>query len=133
MSSAFRLSADPRRNLLVIELSGFFEEADVSRFAAEKQAAHRELACRPNEHVTMVDVTDCKIQGQAVVGAFAAMIADQRYKGRKLAFVTGSSLAKMQVRRLIEGKAEARCFDNRNVAEAWLTEDCVAAPARNGF
>ena len=133
MSSAFRLSADPRRSLLLIELSGFFEATDVSRFAAEKQAAHRDLMCAPNEHVTIVDVTDCKIQGQAVVGAFAAMIADQRYKGRKLAFVTGSSLAKMQVRRLIEGQAEARCFDNRRLAEAWLMEDGAAAPLRNGF
>jgi hypothetical protein len=127
MSPAFEIVADPQRNLLRMALSGFFQPEDVARFAERKRAAHAELRCSPNTHVTLVDVSACKIQTQTVVGAFAALIADPRYRARRTAFVTGSSLATMQVRRLINGAADMRLYADPVLAEAWLLASQVKA------
>lgn len=120
MDPMFEIVVDPRRCLLRMRLAGFFQLRDVASFARRKRAAHAELACSPNVHVTLVDVSACKIQPQAVVGAFAALIGDRRYRARRTAFVTGSSLASMQVRRLIHGAPDMRLFADPVLAEAWL-------------
>ena len=127
MDPAFAIAVDPRRSLLRITLSGFFQLEDVARFAERKRFAHAELRCPPNRHVTLADVSACKIQPQTVVGAFAGLIGDPRYRARRIAFVTGSSLASMQVRRLINGAADMRLYADPELAEAWLLEPGVEA------
>jgi hypothetical protein len=42
------------------------------------------------------------------------------FRSRRLAFVNGSSIIKMQLRRIINDESYARIFDNRWSAEAWL-------------
>ena len=100
-------------------LAGFFEAADVERVVAARNAAHERLTCGPNEHVTLVDVRDMKIQPQEIVQAFGAVLAGPRYRSRKLAFVFSQSLARMQLMRASEGR-DARMFTDIDEAETWL-------------
>ena len=46
---------------------------------------------------------------------------------RRIAVVTGSSLARMQVRRILS-RNDAAFFDAEEDAEAWLFEDRAAMP-----
>ena len=119
MGAIFRISVDPSTNMIRQYLAGFFEAADVERFVAARNAAHDQLTCGPNEHVTLVDVRDMKIQPQEIVQAFGAVLWGPRYRSRKLAFVFSQSLARMQLMRASEGR-DARMFTNIDEAEAWL-------------
>jgi hypothetical protein len=119
MGAIFKIEADPVTNLVRHYLAGFFEAADVERYVAARDAAHAKLTCGPHAHVTLVDVRDMKIQPQEIVQAFGTVLANPRYRSRKLAFVFSLSLARKQLVRASEGRS-ARFFTDIEEAEAWL-------------
>jgi hypothetical protein len=119
MSANFHVEADPDRNLVRIKLSGFFSAEDVAGFLEARRIAHGTLRCGPNQHLTINDITDMKIQSQEIVTAFRDMLSAPDYRSRKLAFVTGPTLARSQLMRALVNRT-ARCFDDRRAAEAWL-------------
>jgi len=122
MGAIFRITVDPSTHMVRQYLAGFFEAADVERFVEARNAAHEQLTCGPNEHVTLVDVRDMKIQPQDIVQAFGSVLADPRYRSRKLAFVFALSLARMQLLRAAAGR-NARLFNNEEDAQAWLLSE----------
>lgn len=129
MGAKFRVTVDPLTNVVRHYLADFFEAADVERYAAARDLAHEQLTCGPNEHVTLVDIRDMKIQPQDIVEAFGAMLANPRYHSRRLAFVVSLSLARMQLVRASEGRA-GRFFTDPDEAEAWLmAADEASAPS----
>ena len=121
MSANFSIQVDPLRDLVRIRMSGFFTLADIEDFLAERQRAHQSLRCGPNQHVTVNDVSGMKIQAQEIVAAFNAMLAAPEHRSRRLAFVTGPTLARLQLLRAAAGRY-VRCFDDVASAEAWLLE-----------
>lgn len=128
MGSGFEIVVDMRRCVVRVTLEGFLDLRHVVAATRRQQAALASLRCPPNAHLTIVDVTGCKIQRQPVALALAALIGGPRYRARRTAFVTGGSPAAMQVRRLIGGAADMRLFADPVLAEAWLlTARAVAA------
>lgn len=121
MSPTYTVSIDRSRKLLRVSLGGFFSVSDVVALERDKRAALAELNCGRNRHFSLIDVSECKLQPQDVVAAFQVAIADQRYMARKIAFVTESSLARMQVRRIVR-RDDADIFQTIADAEAWLFE-----------
>jgi hypothetical protein len=119
MSATFSIDVDPARNLVQITMAGFFGDDDVARFLAARAKAHRALRCGPNEHLTVNDVSEMKIQSQEMVVAFQTMLGAPDYRSRKLAFIVGPTLTRSQLARAIASR-DARCFRDRALAEAWL-------------
>ena len=128
MSAEFSIDADPSRDLIRIRMAGFFTQPDILAFVAARRAAHAELRCGPNQHVTLNDVRDMKIQSQDMVDAFRAMLSDPAYRSRRLAFIVGPTLTRTQLSRAIAGR-DARCFDDSWAAEAWLYSEGDARAA----
>lgn len=132
MSASFNIIAERSRDLVRIQMAGLFTRADVDAFLKERQRAHAQLACGPNQHLTLNDLRNMKIQSQEGVAMFREMLADPAYRSRRLAFVASQTLARSQLMRALDGR-EARCFDNVEEAEAWLfAEEAeeVQAPLR---
>ncbi len=128
MSANFHVEADPTRDLVRIRLSGFFTTDDIEGFLEARRLAHAQLRCGPNRHLTINDVTGMKIQAQEIVAAFRDMLSAPDYQSRRLAFVTGPTLARSQLMRTLVNRT-ARCFDDVESAEAWLfAEDYEEAP-----
>jgi len=100
-------------------MSGFFTPEDIDAFLAARAVAHTQLRCGPNQHLTLNDLSDMKIQSQDSVEMFRAMLADPAYRSRRLAFVIGRTLARTQLQRALDRRT-ARCFDDSWAAEAWL-------------
>ncbi|KQR80795.1 STAS/SEC14 domain-containing protein [Sphingomonas sp. Leaf343] len=115
----FSITIDPALHLMSIRMGGFFSEADVAGFDALLRDKVKTLTCGPNEHVTLVDVSDMKIQLQDIVQMFAKIVSTPRHRSRRLAFVTGSSLARMQTRRLTD-RPDVEFFTDPDAAKAWL-------------
>jgi hypothetical protein len=122
LTPRFTVAAEPEHDLLRLTMGGFFGIDDVAKLSEARLAGLRQLRCAANQHRTLVDVSECKLQSQDVVVAFQKVIGDPRYTSRRLAFVIGSSLARMQVRRILT-RAGAALFDNVAEAEAWLLDD----------
>ncbi|MEZ0242775.1 MAG: hypothetical protein ACAH11_05330 [Sphingomonas sp.] len=120
MAENFRIHVDVPRDLVRITMSGFFTEADILAFLGERRAAHRLLQCGPNQHLTLNDMRAMDIRSQPVVESFRSMLASPEYRSRRLAFVVTGALSRMQLMRTLEGRDDARCFEDVESAEAWL-------------
>jgi hypothetical protein len=119
MSAEYIIQTDPSRDLIRIRMAGFFTEKDIRGFVESRRIAHTQLNCGPNQHLTLNDVREMKIQSQGVVDAFRELLADPAYRSRRLAFVAGPTLARTQLLRAVAGR-DVRCFENVWAAEAWL-------------
>jgi len=128
MSAKFHFTVDPARDLVRIVMSGFYTTADIEAFLAARAAAHKQLACPANEHLTLNDARGMKIQSQQSVVAFQRMLADPAYRSRRLAFVVDQTLALFQLERALANR-DARCFTALDQAEAWLFERRAGEPA----
>lgn len=125
MNASFSIDADPARDLVRIRTAGFFTSDDLARFAEAWRAAIARLRCPRNGHLTLVDMRAAGIQTQETVGRWRTMIADPVFRSRRLAFVTGATLARMQVQRAIAGIG-AQAFTDEAEAVAWLLADKTA-------
>lgn len=125
MDASFSIDADAARDPIRIRTAGFFTSDDLARFAEAWRAAIARLRCPRNEHLTLVDMRAAGIQTQETVGRWRIMNADPVFRSRRLAFVTGATLARMQLQRTIAGIG-AQVFTDEAEAEAWLLADEVA-------
>jgi len=128
MSAEYSIEVEPQRDLVRIRMGGFFTPEDIKGFLEARRVAHRGLSCRPNQHLTINDIRDMKIQSQDIVDGFRALLADPAYRSRRLAFVVGPTLARTQLVRALASRT-ARCFEDFWSAEAWLFADEDAAAA----
>ncbi|NYT41297.1 hypothetical protein HZY97_11050 [Sphingomonas sp. R-74633] len=119
MSANFSFEVDPAQNLVRIRMSGFFAPEDIAAFLAARAEAHAKLTCGPNEHLTLNDLREIKIQAQESVELFRDLLADPAYRSRRLAFVIGRTLARTQLGRALD-RRYARTFEDPWAAEAWL-------------
>ena len=128
MSATYSIRTDTDRSIVRIAMAGFFAPGDVAGFLAAREAAHARLTCPPNQHCTINDIREIKIQAQDVVAAFRDVLADPAYRSRKLAFVIAPTLARTQLTRAI-GSRSVRMFDSPEAAEAWVLADDAALAA----
>ena len=119
MSADYSIEVEPKRDLVRIRMGGFFEPDDIAGFLDARRVAHRHLSCGPNQHLTINDLRDMKIQSQEMVDAFRALLADPLYRSRRLAFVVSPTLARTQLVRALANRT-ARCFEDFWSAESWL-------------
>lgn len=117
--------------MIRIRTAGLFGPVDIAQFLEARRAAHEELGLPPNQHLTLNDMSELKIQTQEAVVAFQQIMADPAFRSRRVAFVTPRSLARAQIRRAVAERHDCRCFDSIDEAEAWLlAADAVEAPPR---
>ncbi|MEG3084021.1 STAS/SEC14 domain-containing protein [Sphingomonas sp. PB2P12] len=117
MAPTFSIVADPALSLVSIEMSGFFEPSDVYAFETARDAAHSQLRCKSNEHLTLVDMRDMLIQSKEAVAEFQRLLNNPASKSKRIAIVVSPTLARTQIKRAAErrdvkyftgGTAEAR-------------------------
>lgn len=130
MERSFEISVDRAAGLVRLKVGGLFSLDDVHDFAVAQREAYSRLGRAKGSHRTLCDVSECKIQLQQVVEAFRSLLTDRTLMSERMAFVTGNSPAKMQIRRLIS-RETCQFFDNAADAERWLLADQAhLAPAR---
>jgi len=121
MAASHSIDVDPR-GVVRYTLAGFFDQASLASLKAERAAKLPLLETPPNQHMTLCDVSQCAIQSQDALAALRAMLAEPQWQARRLAFVVGGALARMQVRRVVPMTPNVRWFDDRLSAEAWLEQ-----------
>lgn len=124
----FDITTDPAHKLIRATLRGFFNPATVAQFGQAVQMASAGMGCRSGEHLLLADTTQCTLQSQDVVGAFQSLITDAPLKSKRIAIITGGSLSRMQVRRILV-RDQAMMFDNAADAEHWVLTGELGAQA----
>ncbi|RYF11175.1 MAG: hypothetical protein EOO77_19980 [Oxalobacteraceae bacterium] len=118
--AGFLIDPDVAREYVRIRLFGFFNVEDIECFEAELLLVHQQMGCgHRGGPLTVTDVTDMSIQSQEVVRRWGEFLANPAHRSRRLAFVTGSTLARMQLERASAGRG-ARVFTDGAEAERWL-------------
>ncbi|MDQ2891655.1 MAG: hypothetical protein M3R64_01010 [Pseudomonadota bacterium] len=128
-AASFSIDLDPSRDLIRLRLTGFYSAGDIAHFEAELVRAHQRLDCGPKGGpLTIGDVSDMAIQSQDVVARWGAVLANPSHQSRRLAFVVASTLARMQLQRVIGNRA-AQVFTTVAEAEQWLFADAASTAA----
>lgn len=122
MSAEFSVIADRARGALRVTMAGFFTPADVEAFAMEVHAKLAQLGLPANQHLMLCDVRKMRIQTQEIVGAFSNIVGHPRFRSKRLAFITGSSLSRLQAKRLGNREGVAY-FSDALEGENWLFDD----------
>lgn len=122
MNSKFSIVVDPLRNFIQIEMSGFYDQADIVAFEAARNEAHGQLRCGPNEHLTLVDIRRMLIQSQAAVASFKCILDDPVYASKYIAIVVSQTLARMQLQRAAAGRDVMYFVDDLSAARQSLLD-----------
>lgn len=121
----YRIEGNHSEGVLIATLSGMMTVAEVGSYIEDVKRAF--VTHRLRQYAMVIDVSACPIQHQDVIRAMGEHMASMP-KATALAVVTGSSLAKMQVRRLFT-QSYARIVDNVADGMAWV-RDGREPPAR---
>jgi hypothetical protein len=116
----FSITVDKGRDYIEVRLIGFLGMQTVAEFDEAYRAAKARLGADRSCHITLIDISELKIQAQNVVSDFALMLSDPAIHSARLAFVTGDTPAKMQLRRIIGDNAAL--FDTMDEARNWLLQ-----------
>jgi hypothetical protein len=128
MSGEFSIEIDAPRNLLRVRMSGFYSLEDVERYHAAVDAATLALGGAPSRQLMLNDISGMQIQAQEIIAAFKQVVSDPRYRERRVGFVVASSLARLQLVRVIGGR-NAQLFESEAEALAWLLSPRAASAA----
>ena len=121
MEARFSFQIDRPRGLIRITMAGFFTLDDIREFLKARDEVHDALGCAPNQHLTLNDIRGITAQPQTIVDAFEEILAAPEKRSRRLAFIVGPTLARLQVLRALSLR-EAKCFADPALAEAWLLD-----------
>jgi hypothetical protein len=119
MRGSYTIEAEPAHDLVRMTLTGFFDIETIRAFGAARHPVIARLGCARNQHIVLLDISGCSLQSQEAVATFQQVLGEGDVRSRKLAVVTGSSLAWMQARRILNRDGLA-CFETEPEAMQWL-------------
>lgn len=115
----YRIAVDARRGLVEVVLSGMLSLDETATYINDLRRSFVVNKLQPN-YAMVIDVSACNIQAQDMIKAMGEHMAAMP-KARAIAIVTGSSLARMQVRRLFT-QPYARIVSTQEEALAWVKD-----------
>lgn len=115
-----KVTMDPARNLVIAHMSGFLSPEEVEKFSRDKDDAVEAMRLRSGEYFLLIDTAEAVIQPQEIVAAFQHLVANSRYKARRIAVARKSSLTRMQTTRILNIRDDAAVFESLEEAETWL-------------
>lgn len=120
VAAGFRVRPIISAKMLRVTLQGFWSRETVAEFATEMKRGLDQLGTAENEHLVLCDMSGTPIQSQVVYDAFSAFLDNESGLPRRLAVVTGNTAGRMQARRLLAGRDNARIFECETEAMRWL-------------
>lgn len=102
-------------------LAGFFSLSDTAAYVEEAERTIQTCFRQHGHYRMLLDVSGCAIQSQDVIAAFIAHVQRMPVSSRS-AIVVGSSVVRMQVRRVMD-RPNVAVFENLTDALVWVDEE----------
>lgn len=112
----YRIEVDAANGVVEATLGGLMPVEEVAAYIGELRSTI--AAYRLDSYAMVIDVSDCPVQQQEMIRAMGEHMATMP-KARALAIVTGSSLARMQSKRLFT-QPYARIVSTVEEGRAWV-------------
>ena len=112
----YALNIDRGNAVITATLAGMMTTDEVAAYVADLKRAF--VMNRLHAYAMIIDVAACPIQQQDTIQAMGSHMTTMP-KARSLAIVTGSSLARMQIRRLFT-QPYARIVRDMEEGKAWV-------------
>lgn len=112
----YDIQVDKESSVITTTLAGMLTIDDVANYIDDLKRAF--VINQLHGYAMVIDVSNCPIQQQDMIQAMGAHMAAMP-KARSLAIVTGSSLARMQIRRLFK-QPYARIVATVEEGRAWV-------------
>lgn len=119
----FEIQTSPADRIIFLRMYGAFTMEGARECAAAKEAAVVALGPPFDDHSTLLDIRDFRVQPQEIFAIFTNFVATTKHKSRKIAIVGGEGSARMQFRRVAESaplRDDMRFFTAVAEARAWL-------------
>jgi hypothetical protein len=124
----YNISTDLTKDLVHVELEGFWAESDFSKFMDDLHSAVTKLRCKPGEHLLLCDLTRLNVMSQDIVSyVMSELNSEGPRDARWIAIVVGSALLKLQMQRMLL-RANAQIFDDVGSAHEWLMASSGRSP-----
>lgn len=123
--SMFEIETSPSDRIIYLRMIDSFTMEGARACAAAKEAAVDSLGPPYDDHSTLVDVRELRIQAQDIFAIFTSFVANTTHKSRRIAIVGGEGTARMQFRRVAEREPlrdDMRFFTNVGEARDWLEQ-----------
>ncbi|NYT41161.1 STAS/SEC14 domain-containing protein [Sphingomonas sp. R-74633] len=124
-SVSHSIQVDRERKLVDLRIGGLIAPEDAAWIGEELRSAIRSLGDDVGKHVTLYDASGVHVVPQDTVELIKNTLDNPEVRklwARKIAFVVSTALARLQVQRLKEVRADIGVFDDREAAIAWLME-----------
>ena len=121
----FEIETSHADRIIFLRMSGGFTLEDARQCAAAKEAAVTSLGPPYDDHSTLLDIRDFRVQPQEIFAIFTNFVATTEHKSRKIAIVGGEGTARMQFRRVAEREPlrdDMRFFTAVDEARGWLQQ-----------
>ena len=121
----FEIKTSPTDRIIHVRMIGGFTMAGARACAAAKEAAVDRLGPPYDDHTSLVDIRELRIQPQEIFAIFTDFVAATKHKSRRIAIVGGEGTARMQFRRVAERnplRDNMRFFTAVRDARDWLEE-----------
>ena len=122
----FEIETNQADRIIFIRMSGVFAVDEAHACAAAKEAAVDSLGPPYDDHSSLVDIRDLRLQPQEIFAVFTNFVATTKHKSRRIAIVGGEGTARMQFRRVAERaplRDHMRFFTDTDEARDWLVEE----------
>ncbi|MET0364182.1 MAG: hypothetical protein ABW169_05970 [Sphingobium sp.] len=96
------INTDPARNLLRVDVRGFWDMATLERFKVDLPKAFAGLPGGIGSHLVLIDALQARPQSQEITAGLFAFLNNFEDKARRLTFVTNSAVLALQARRLFD-------------------------------
>ena len=119
----FEVKTNRPERLVSLRMSGDFDLESARACAAAKEAAVDSLGPPYEDHSTLLDIRDFRVQPQQIFAIFTNFVRTTKRKSRKIAIVGGEGTARMQFRRVAEREPlrdDMRFFTEIGAARMWL-------------
>lgn len=120
------ITVDRASKLIDVRMTGFPTPEDIAWIGEEVRAAVRSLGGDAGKHLTLYDVSAITVVSPATIAAVKETFDNPAVRplwSRRIAYVVGSALARLQMQQIREVRTDLAVFDNRADALAWLLRE----------
>jgi hypothetical protein len=119
----YEIQTSQADRIIFLRMYGAFTIEGARACADAKEAAVVALGPPFDDHSSLIDIRDFRIQPQEIFAIFTNFVATTKHKSRRIAIVGGEGSARMQFRRIAERdplRDDMRYFTAVDEARAWL-------------
>ncbi|WP_066800299.1 hypothetical protein [Sphingomonas soli] len=117
------IRVDRAHKLIEVRIGGFVTPEDASWLGEQVREAVRSFGDDIGQHLTLYDTSDVPVVPPATIELLQQTFANPTVRqiwARKIAFVVGTALTRLQAQRLREVRPDIGIFDDRKSAIDWL-------------